>query len=71
MKSVPAGFDGLVAWTMFDGNVMTGRVESTGYDNCYVKRIDGSVVTVKIVKLRPATESDFNASVEFFRNIGK
>ena len=69
--SYRSGFAGYVAWTMLDGNVMAGRVEYEGYDTCNVHRVDGSLVTVKTDRLRPATESDVNAAIRFYQTLGR
>jgi hypothetical protein len=62
-----------VAWDMFDGNVMVGRIrEGMGYGrNEWIERIDGSLVSVCNIRLRPATYDDFNAAVRFFNTIGE
>ena len=60
-----------VAWTMLDGNTMTGRVETLYGDRVNITRVDGGQCQVDIGKLRLAVREDVQASVEFFQNIGK
>lgn len=62
-----------VAWTMIDGCIMSRTVQcnGVGYGHVMVRRVDGTVCTVRTESLRPATPDDILAACEFFQNIGK
>lgn len=63
--------DGWVAWTMFDGNIMVGRVVQDLFSRTEVARVDGTRCTVEPEKLRPATQDDFDSAVRFFKTLGR
>ena len=63
-----------VAWTMFDGNTMTGTIDAmTALSrSAYIIRVDGGLCgPVDKRQLRHATEEDVVASIGFFGRIGK
>lgn len=62
---------GYVAWNMFDGNVMCGKVRDKMYGTVYITRVDGSQCSVDASRLRPATCNDVDAACRFFGTIGK
>lgn len=59
--------DNKVAWKLIDGNTMAGDVIGYGLTNrVTVRRVDGTVCNVDKSKVRPATEADVIAAIQFF-----
>lgn len=61
-----------IAWTMTDGNAMTGHILYKGFHGRLdVRRVDGGSVVLSASQVRPATPEDVAASIAFYQNLGK
>lgn len=61
-----------VAWTMQDGNVMTGIIKTVWRNVLDVERVDGGQVELPYNMARKATSDDVQAAIRFFTsNFGK
>jgi len=56
-----------IAWNMFDGNIMAGRVTWIGFDSVDVQRVDGGCVRIPDSKESWIADGcDVEAACEFY-----
>lgn len=55
-----------VRWTMFDGNVMAGKIVRENYSTYTVQRVDGSTCHVPKCEVTQATLDEVDAAIAFY-----